>query len=67
MISTPQEIEQTAMAVANWIVYNNKPFVLPTDNGGKAYLAVLNEEQMRVLNAAATAMANTEKPEPVEE
>lgn len=62
MISTPQEIEQTAMAVANWIVYNNKPFVLPTDNGGKAFLAVLNEEQMRILDMAANAIANAEKP-----
>ena len=51
MISSPQEIEQTAMAVANWIVYNNKPFVLPTDNGGKVYLAVLSEQDIERLQA----------------
>ena len=51
MISTPQEIEQTAMAVANWIVYNNRPFVLPADNGSKVYLAVLSEDDMGKLGA----------------
>ena len=44
MISTPQEIEQTAMAVANWIVYNNRPFIIPTEDGKQVYLAVLNQE-----------------------
>ena len=51
MISTPQEIEQTAMAVANWIVYNGRPFTLPTDQQGRVYLCVLTEEQMAKLNA----------------
>lgn len=50
MITTPQELEQTAMAVANWIVYNNRPFVLPAENNSKVYLAVLTEEQMQKLN-----------------
>lgn len=53
MISTPQEIEQTAMAVANWIVYSNRPFILPAENNTKVYLAVLTEEQMAKLNAPA--------------
>ena len=52
MISTPQEIESTAMSIANWIVYNQKPFILPTDNGGKVYLVVLTEDDMTKLNGA---------------
>lgn len=51
MISTPQEIEQNAMAIANWIIYNGKPFVLPADNKQNVYLAVLTEEQMQKLQA----------------
>ena len=50
MITTPQELEQTAMSIANWIVYNNRPFVLPAENNTKVYLAVLTEEQMMRLN-----------------
>ena len=55
MISTPQEIEQTAMSVANWIVYNNRPFVLPAENNTKVYLTVLSEEQMQRLNTPEVA------------
>ena len=55
MISTPQEIEQNAMAIANWIVYNQRPFVLPADNGGKVYLAVLSEEDMAKLQSQPAA------------
>lgn len=51
MITSPQELEQTAMAIANWIVYNNRPFVLPAENNTKVYLAVLTEEQIQKLNA----------------
>lgn len=51
MISTPQEIEQNAMAIANWIIYNGKPFILPADNKQNVYLAVLTEEQMQRLQA----------------
>lgn len=51
MITTPQELEQTAMAVANWIVYNNRPFVLPADNNTKVYLSVLTEEQYNMLTS----------------
>ena len=51
MITSPQELEQTAMSIANWIVYNNRPFVLPAENNTKVYLAVLTEEQMMKLNA----------------
>ena len=51
MISNPQEVEQTAMSIANWIVYNNRPFVLPAENNTKVYLTVLSEEQMQSLNA----------------
>ena len=50
MITTPQELEQTALSIANWIVYNNRPFVLPAENNTKVYLAVLTEDQMRKLN-----------------
>ena len=39
------------MAIANWIVYNNRPFVLPAENNTKVYLAVLTEEQIQKLNA----------------
>lgn len=52
MISTPQEIESTAMSIANWIVYNQKPFILPADNGNKVYLVVLTENDMAKLNGS---------------
>ena len=52
MISTPQEIEQNAMAIANWIIYNGKPFVLPAENNTRVYLAVLTEDQMQKLQAS---------------
>lgn len=61
MISTPQEIEQTAMSVANWIVYNNRPFVLPAENNTKVYLAVLTEEQMQTLNNPPAPAAEVEE------
>ena len=51
MISNPQEVESTAAAVANWIVYNKRPYIFPNENGSKVYLAVLTEEQMRMLDA----------------
>ena len=63
MISTPQEIEQTAIAVANWIVYNNRPFILSQENGNKMYLAVLTEEQMLMVQnmMTVTPTAQTEE------
>lgn len=61
MISTPQEIEQTAMSVANWIVYNNRPFVLPAENNTKVYLAVLTEGQMQILNNPPAPAAEVEE------
>ena len=67
MISTPQEIEETAIAIANWIVYNNRPYTIHTGDGGKAYLAVLNEDQMRSLNTAAAVIADAERPKGEEE
>lgn len=63
MISTPQEIEQNAVAIANWIVYNNRPFVIPTDDGKQVYLTVLNQEDYIRLQASQTP---TVEPEPVE-
>ena len=51
MISSPNEVEQTAISIANWINYNNRPFVLTADNGTKVYLTVLTEEQMAMLQA----------------
>lgn len=50
MISTPQEIEQNAMTVANWIAYMNRPYVFPTQDGQKVYLTVLSEEEFNRLN-----------------
>lgn len=55
MISNPQEVEQTAMSIANWIVYNNRPFILPAENNTKVYLTVLSEEQMQRLNTPEVA------------
>lgn len=70
MISTPQEIESTAMSIANWIVYNQRPFVLPTDGGQKVYLAVLTDDDMVKLNGSpVSAPIDTEvvsKEEPTE-
>ena len=51
MISTPQEIEQNALAIANWIIYNGRPFVLPAENNTKVYLAVLTEQDMAKLQS----------------
>lgn len=48
MISTPQEIEQTAMAIANWIAYRG-PFILPADNGKKVVLCLMDEAQYNAL------------------
>ena len=67
MISSPQEIEQNAVAIANWVVYNGRPFVLPTDDGKRMYLTVLNEDQMKFLNTTVTAMADAEAPKVTEE
>ena len=53
MISTPQEIEQTAVSIANWIAYRG-PFVLPADNGQRVYLCVLTEDQYRDLSGQPT-------------
>lgn len=53
MISSPNEVEQTAISIANWISYNGRPFVLTSDNGTKVYLAVLTEEQMMMLQTPA--------------
>lgn len=51
MISTPQEVESAALAVANWIVYNQKPFVLPAGEKQKVYLTVLSEAEFAKLTA----------------
>ena len=63
MISTPQEIEQSAVAIANWIIYNNRPFVIPTEDGKQVYLAVLNQEDYIRLQAPQMPAV---EPEPVE-
>jgi len=55
MISSPNEVEQTAISIANWINYNGRPFVLTTDGDRKLYLTVLTEEQMMALNGLAEA------------
>lgn len=57
MITSPQELEQIAVRMAEWIMYNNRPFCLPADNGTKVYLTVLTEEQMAKLNAPAGGTA----------
>ena len=64
MISTPQEIEQNAVAIANWIVYNNRPFIISTDDGRQVYLAVLNQEDYIRLQAPQIPAV---EPEPVVE
>ena len=51
MISSPNEVEQTAISIANWINYNGRPFVLTADGDRKLYLTVLTEEQMMMLQA----------------
>lgn len=62
MISTPQEIEQNAMAIANWIVYNNRPFVLPAEGGKSVYLCVLSEQDMEKLQAQPVTVSQDEGP-----
>ena len=45
MISSPQEIEQTAASIANWILYNNRPFRINTQDGNVMVLAIMPEEE----------------------
>lgn len=45
MISNPQEIEQEAIAIANWIVYNNRPFIIPTSDGKRVVLCLMTEDE----------------------
>ena len=47
MISNPQEIEQEAVAIANWVAYNGRPFFISTSDGSRAVLSLLTEEQYR--------------------
>ena len=44
MISNPQEIEQEAIAIANWIAYNGRPFIIPTSDGTRAVLCLMSEQ-----------------------
>ena len=61
MISSPNEIEQTAVSIANWINYNGRPFVLGQENGGKMYLVVLTEEQMMMLQNPQVEQVDLDK------
>jgi len=63
MISNPQEIEQEAIAIANWIAYNGRPFIIPTSDGTRAVLCLMSEQAYRdAIEPKETAPADTTAP-----
>ncbi len=67
MISNPQEIEQEAVAIANWIAYNNRPFIIPTSDGKKAVLCLMTEDEYckAISNASKTPVEAKDEALPV--
>lgn len=67
MISSPQEIEQTAVSIANWIVYNNRPFYINAQDGTRMVMSVMPENQYNLCMGIATSIPKTENQEKEEE
>ena len=61
MISTPQEVEGAAIAIANWIAYNGRPFIIHTDDGKIVYLAVLSQDELMKLQGQPVVTTEPEK------
>lgn len=54
MISSPQEIEQVAVQIANWISYNNRPFYISTQDGTRMVLTLMTEDEYNQRMGIAT-------------
>ena len=63
MISSPQEIEQTAISIANWIAYNNRPFRINTQDGNVMVLTIMPEEEYNQRMGIATSRPHIEPTE----
>ena len=61
MISSPQEIEQTAISIANWIAYNNRPFRINTQDGNVMVLTIMPEEEYNQRMGIATSRPHIEE------
>ena len=63
MISSPQEIEQTAISIANWIAYNNRPFRINTQDGNVMVLTIMPEDEYNQRMGIATSRPRIEPTE----
>ena len=61
MISSPQEIEQTAISIANWIAYNNRPFRINTQDGNVMVLTIMPEDEYNQRMGIATSRPHIEE------
>ena len=61
MISSPQEIEQVAVQIANWIAYNNRPFYINTQDGTRMVLTLMTEDEYNQRMGIATSRPHTEE------
>ena len=63
MISSPQEIEQVAVQIANWIAYNNRPFYINTQDGTRMVLTIMPEDEYNQRMGIATSRPHIEPTE----
>ena len=61
MISSPQEVEQVAVQIANWIAYNNRPFYINTQDGTRLVLTIMSEEEYNQRMGIATSRPHIEE------
>lgn len=61
MISSPQEIEQVAVQIANWIAYNNRPFIINTQDGTRMVLTLMTEDEYNQRMGIATSRPHIEE------
>ena len=61
MISSPQEIEQVAVQIANWIAYNNRPFYINTQDGTRMVLTLMREDEYNQRMGIATSRPRIEE------
>ena len=61
MISSPQEIEQVAVQIASWIVYNNRPFRINTQDGNVMVLTIMPEDEYNQRMGIATSRPHIEE------
>lgn len=61
MISSPQEVEQVAVQIANWIAYNNRPFYINTQDRTRVVLTIMPEDEYNQRMGIATSRPHTEE------